>query len=283
LVKYVVVFLFSTIYALLLFFTYNPLWVLTIILSSMVFSTIGTIVSLRRLQFLAGEAPHTALLAVTLSIPLYRILGGFPIIYSILLSLCIMYITWFLINKGIEQNIAVSIIVGLTTSLSIVSIYYVLTNYSIEYSLSSIIIGDPLLVDLFEISMLVILAIICLLITLLTYHEQLSISIDIVSTRLSGVNIVVYDLIAYTLIGIGVVGLLKIVGYILEHVLILIPSSIATIVSKSAREALMLSILLALNSSLIGLHLSILLNLPPSGLIGFVLLVIYLASMVSRK
>uniref|UniRef100_A0A7C4D727 Metal ABC transporter permease n=1 Tax=Staphylothermus marinus TaxID=2280 RepID=A0A7C4D727_STAMA len=282
-VKYVVVFLFSTIYALLLFFTYNPLWVLTIILSSMVFSTIGTIVSLRRLQFLAGEAPHTALLAVTLSIPLYRILGGFPIIYSILLSLCIMYITWFLINKGIEQNIAVSIIVGLTTSLSIVSIYYVLTNYSIEYSLSSIIIGDPLLVDLFEISMLVILAIICLLITLLTYHEQLSISIDIVSTRLSGVNIVVYDLIAYTLIGIGVVGLLKIVGYILEHVLILIPSSIATIVSKSAREALMLSILLALNSSLIGLHLSILLNLPPSGLIGFVLLVIYLASMVSRK
>ncbi|MEM4620202.1 MAG: metal ABC transporter permease, partial [Desulfurococcaceae archaeon] len=117
----------------------------------------------------------------------------------------------------------------------------------------------------------------------LTYHEQLSISIDIVSTRLSGVNIVVYDLIAYTLIGIGVVGLLKIVGYILEHVLILIPSSIATIVSKSAREALILSILLALNSSLIGLHLSILLNLPPSGLIGFVLLVIYLASMVSRK
>ncbi|MEM4816387.1 MAG: metal ABC transporter permease, partial [Desulfurococcaceae archaeon] len=90
-VKYVAVFLFSTIYALLLFFTYNPLWVLTIILSSMVFSTIGTIVSLRRLQFLAGEAPHTALLAVTLSIPLYRILGGFPIIYSILLSLCIMY------------------------------------------------------------------------------------------------------------------------------------------------------------------------------------------------
>ncbi|MEM0380183.1 MAG: metal ABC transporter permease [Desulfurococcaceae archaeon] len=282
-VKYVAVFLFSTIYALLLFFTYNPLWVLTIILSSMVFSTIGTIVSLRRLQFLAGEAPHTALLAVTLSIPLYRILGGFPIIYSILLSLCIMYITWFLINKGIEQNIAVSIIVGLTTSLSIVSIYYVLTNYSIEYSLSSIIIGDPLLVDLFEISVLVILAVICLLITLLTYHEQLSISIDIVSTRLSGVNIVVYDLIAYTLIGIGVVGLLKIVGYILEHVLILIPSSIATIVSKSAREALILSILLALNSSLIGLHLSILLNLPPSGLIGFVLLVIYLASMVSRK
>ncbi|MEM1741892.1 MAG: metal ABC transporter permease, partial [Desulfurococcaceae archaeon] len=234
-------------------------------------------------QFLAGEAPHTALLAVTLSIPLYRILGGFPIIYSILLSLCIMYLTWFLINKGIEQNIAVSIIVGLTTSLSIVSIYYVLTNYSIEYSLSSIIIGDPLLVDLFEISVLVILAVICLLITLLTYHEQLSISIDIVSTRLSGVNIVVYDLIAYTLIGIGVVGLLKIVGYILEHVLILIPSSIATIVSKSAREALILSILLALNSSLIGLHLSILLNLPPSGLIGFVLLVIYLASMVSRK
>ncbi|MEM1675203.1 MAG: metal ABC transporter permease [Desulfurococcaceae archaeon] len=282
-VKYVAVFLFSTIYALLLFFTYNPLWVLTIILSSMVFSTIGTIVSLRRLQFLAGEAPHTALLAVTLSIPLYRILGGFPIIYSILLSLCIMYLTWFLINKGIEQNIAVSIIVGLTTSLSIVSIYYVLTNYSIEYSLSSIIIGDPLLVDLFEISVLVILAVICLLITLLTYHEQLSISIDIVSTRLSGVNIVVYDLIAYTLIGIGVVGLLKIVGYILEHVLILIPSSIATIVSKSAREALILSILLALNSSLIGLHLSILLNLPPSGLIGFVLLVIYLASMVSRK
>ncbi|MEM1768631.1 MAG: metal ABC transporter permease, partial [Desulfurococcaceae archaeon] len=167
-VKYVAVFLFSTIYALLLFFTYNPLWVLTIILSSMVFSTIGTIVSLRRLQFLAGEAPHTALLAVTLSIPLYRILGGFPIIYSILLSLCIMYITWFLINKGIEQNIAVSIIVGLTTSLSIVSIYYVLTNYSIEYSLSSIIIGDPLLVDLFEISVLVILAVICLLITLLT-------------------------------------------------------------------------------------------------------------------
>lgn len=281
--KYLFLIILSIIYSVLLSITYSLQWVLTIISAALVFGVLGNIVSQRRLYFLAGASPHIALLAITLSIPIYRFIGGSPLIYSIFISLAAIYIVGYMINRGIESNTAVSIVIGLTTSLSVLSIHYVLTHYSIQYNLYSIILGDPLLIDYNELLILVTIAIVFSIISILTYYEQLSISIDPVSTRLSGIFVKKYDLITYTMLGIGVVGLLKITGYILEHVLLLIPPSIAVLISRSARETYLLTIILAVNSSLVGLHFSILLNIPPSGFIGFILLIIYIASMVSKK
>lgn len=281
--KYYLIILLSTIYAILLSIVYKSLWIITIVSSAIIYGVLGNTIAMRRIYFLAGASPHIALLAVTLSIPTYRYISGNPIIYSIIYGLLIIYIAGYMIHRGIESNTAVSIILGLTTSLSILSIHYVLTNYSVEYNLYSIILGDPLLVDWFDVITLLTTAIVFLVLSILTYYEQLSVSIDPVSAKLSGLRIKNYDLLTYTMLGIGVVGLLRITGYILEHILLLIPPSISVLISRSAGETYLLTILLAITSSLIGLHFSILLNTPPSGFIGLILFIIYLASMVRGK
>jgi len=275
--------LFLTIYIVILTLLVNPLWVLIFATIGLIYGSLSSIVAMRRLYYLAGASPHIALLAVTLAIPTYYSLGGSINLYSIIYSLATIYIVGFLIHKGLDPDLSVSLMIGASTSLNIIAIYILLTRYSLQYSLTSLIIGDPLLTDWSDALLLIVLAVIILAETILTYNEQLSIGIDNVSTLLTGVNVKIYDLLAYTLLGLGVVGLLRITGYILEHVLLLIPPVIVVKASRSAREAFINSIIVSLTASLTGLHLSTLFNLPPSSMIGIILLLIYvLVIMVKR-
>ncbi len=271
------------VYALTLSLAYNPLWVIVILAAGLIYGSLSNIVALRRLYFLAGASPHVALLAVTLAIPTSHLLGGDNVVYAFLYGLLLIYIAGYMIHRGVESDIATSLIVGVTASLTVIAIYYVLVNYPLEYSLSAIIMGDPLLTNWSDAYTAIVLAIITLSIVYLTYHEQLSLGIDRVSTMLSGIRIKVYDLITYTLIGLGVVGLLRITGYILEHVLLLLPPGIAIARARSAWEAFILTIIVATASSLLGLHLALLINQAPSGLIGVLLLIFYVIAFIGGR
>jgi len=274
--------LFLIMYIIVLTHLINPLWVVVFTTTGLIYGSLGCIVAMRRLYYLAGASPHVALLAVTLAIPTYYALGGSINLYSIIYGLITIYIVGFLIYKGLDPDLSVSLMIGASTSLNIIALYMVLTRYSLQYSLTSLIIGDPLLADWSDILLLVVIAIITMTGTILTYNEQLSIGIDHVSTLLTGVNVKIYDLLAYTLLGLGVVGLLRITGYILEHVLLLIPPVIVVKASRSAREAFINSVILSLTASLTGLHLSLLFNLPPSSMIGIILLAIYVLVIVVK-
>lgn len=281
--KYAYLLAASALYSALLALSYNPLWIVVIVSSAIIYGVLGNLVAMRKMYFLASASPHVALLAVILSIPTSYYLSGPQILYSVFYGLLLIYAVGYMVHRGVDSSVATSIVVGLATSLSVLAMYYVLTYYSIEYSLYALMLGDPLLVSLDEVLVVVLLAIGFLAASALTYSEQLSIAVDLESTRLSGVRVWAFDFLAYTLLGVGVIGLLRVVGYILEHVLLLIPPSIAVISGRSARETYLLTLTLAINTSLLGLHLAILLDQPPSGLIGVVLLIVYLAALVSRR
>lgn len=271
------------VYAFILGLTYNPVWVIIIFATGTIYGSLSNVVALRKLYFLAGASPHIALLAVTLSIPTTYLLGGEAIIYAFIYSLIMIYIVGYMIYKGVDTDIAISLIVGITASLTVLAIYYVLTNYPLEYSLSAVIMGDPLLTSWSDAYLAVFLAVTTFTLIYLTRHEQLSLGIDQVSTMLSGIKILFYDLLMYTLLGLGVVGLLRITGYILEHILLLLPPSIALTCSKSADEAFTLTIIVALASSLLGLHLALILNLAPSGVIGVLLSILYIIAFIGGR
>lgn len=274
---YLSILILSIVYAILLSIIYNTVWIIVMLFSALIYGSLGIIVAVRKLYYLASASPHIALLAVTLAIPTsYLLIHGFEFVYALLYGLLMIYIVGYMIYRGIGTDIATAIMVGATSSLSVLAIYYVLTHYPLEYSLSTLIIGDPLLATWTDAYIVVLIAIITLALIILTYHEQLSLGVDRGSAVLLGLNVRLYDLLVYTLIGIGVIGLIKIIGYILEHVLILLPPSIAMIKARSSDEAFILSILTAITASLIGLHLGILLNISPTGLTGTILLIYYI-------
>ncbi|MET1160571.1 MAG: metal ABC transporter permease [Thermoprotei archaeon] len=271
------------IYVALLSLVLNPLWIIVMVSAGLAFGSLGSIIAIRKLYFLAGASPHIALLAVALSIPLSVVLGGSEYLYSIIGGILLVYIAGYMIYRGIESDIATAMVVASTASLSVIVIYYVLTRYPIYFSISAIITGDPLLVGIYDAMVAFVIALFTFILVLLTYREQLAIGIDRNMAELLGLRIWVYDLLLYTLIGLVVVGLLKIVGFILAHVLVLLPPSIAVIRSRSAWEALYLTIVTALVSSLLGLHFGVLLDISPTGLTGLILLFLYILAFMRRR
>jgi len=270
-------------YAAILGLSYNVLWVIIFTSAALIYGSLSNIVAVRKLYFLASAAPHAALFAVTLSLPISKLIGGDSFVYASIFSLALIYVVGCMIYKGFDIDVATSMFVGASTSLTVILIFYVLTKFPVEYSLSAVIMGDPLLVSWREGFIVMVIAAITYAAVHLTFDEQLSIGLDRASAMLSGIRVWLYDLLAYTLLGIGAVALIKIAGYILEHVLLLLPPAISITRARSAREAFSSTLLLSVASSLAGLHLSLITNLPPSGMIGLILILLYLVSYIRGR
>ncbi|MEM1608390.1 MAG: metal ABC transporter permease [Ignisphaera sp.] len=261
---------------------YMPLtWFMVFAFSSLLYGFISPVIAARRLFFLATEAPHMALFSVVLGIVVYKttnLLNEF--LWALIISIILINVVGHLIRAGVDPDVATSVMVSLTASGSVVAIYYVLTFYSVQYNLWAFILGDPLLVTSQEALQLTIIAVASALATVYLYMFGIYMGVDLDHAKLSARNIWLYDTAIYTLLGISSVALLKIVGFVLEHVLLTLPAIIASAVSSSSREALHTSVVSAVASSFLGLLLSTKLNIAPAGGIGFITLSIYLIARV---
>ena len=273
--------------ALIIFITitlgyHHPKWVAIIICASLIYGVLSPIISARKLYFLSIASSHSALLAVVLAIPLAKICLN-EYLWSILIGISLLYCVCYAIEKGIDIDVATAIFVSFTSSASVIAMYLVLTNYPVETDLWSIILGDPLLVNWYDVYYTMIIAIITVMIVLLTYREQISIGIEKDCATLSGINVKLYDILLYTILGIATISMIKIVGFVLQHVLIALPSAISMLLAKNSKSMLITSIVVSLTSGLVGLNLAILTNQAPSGVIGLLMFGIYVITLIIRR
>ncbi len=268
---------FSTLYV-------NPVWVIVMASAALAYGSLSPIIASRRLFFLASASPHAALLAAALSIPLAYIVGfGGEYLWAIVIGLGLVYLAGYLIYRGLDADVATALFVAFTSSTSVLALYYVLTSFPVETSIWAIIIGDPLLAGTSDAAYALAIASISVLALTLTCREQICIGIDRVYVELTGVNVKLYDLLVYTVLALTTVALIKVVGFVLEHVFVLLPAAIATSVSRSARGAMLLSMNISLIAGLMGLYLSVALGLAPAGVTGIALLSSYIVALTIGK
>ncbi|MCS7103809.1 MAG: metal ABC transporter permease, partial [Candidatus Korarchaeum sp.] len=121
-------------------------WFLVISLSSMVFGVVSPLVLSRRLLFLAGSLPHSALMSALLAIILNRVLSVPYQLMSLTLSVILVLAVFYMISMGLRPDVATAIFLSLTVSLTALSLYYVMTSFPVRESIWSYLVGDPLLV-----------------------------------------------------------------------------------------------------------------------------------------
>lgn len=266
-----ILFLSSIVVAGVLLVLYEPVWVIVLVSSGIVFGALSLMVYSRRLMFMAAASPHSAFLAAAVSIPLWKATGLSMSIWMLLVGLLLVYLVGLLTYKGIDPDEATSIFVSLSASGGVLASYYVMTRYPESTLVWSVVFGDPLLSSVKEALISLIVALVILLFSYTTVREIVYIGADVEDAKLSGVKVWLYDLALYTGLGISVIVMVRSVGFILEHVLILVPALIANYVSRGVYQTLTLSILLALFSSLSGLALAIGFNQSPSAMTGMLL------------
>jgi len=123
-----------------------------------------------------------------------------------------------------------------------------------------------------------LISVITLIMIIPFLKEHALIGIDRDFVKLSGVNISFYDAIAVISLAIGIVGMLRVVGFILEHIMILLPGVITASIAKSYRSFLIYASIISLIGGLGGLVLSIMTSLAPSGCIGLLMLSFYVVA-----
>ncbi len=265
----------------------EPRWIIVLVLTSIVYGITSTIITARRMQFLAAASVHSALLVSLMAIPIVFMLGIDFRIYGVLMAIALGFILLLIFDSimrlGVDETIATSIFVALTASLSVVLMQYILTRYSLEVDVLAYILGDPMLVSWYDITLLTILSVIAISLALLTLREQICLGIDRDSVRVSGLKVTLYDMGFYLVLTISTIGFLRIVGFIIEHVLILMPASIAVLISDTAYNAVIMSIAIAMIASLVGLLLALYFSISPSGLIGLILFTAYVSLALIKR
>ena len=265
-------------------FFLSPRWVAVMLSAALAYGFMSSVVAARRLYFLAGASAHAALLAAVLALPLAALTGlAGEQAWALLIGLLLVYAVGYMIHRGVDPDTATAVFVAATASASVLAIYYVLTRFPLEVELWAIVVGDPLLASYREAWLALAIACLTAAAVLLTYREQVYVGIDREFSQLSGIRVWAYDLLAFTLLALTTVGLIKVVGFVLEHVLLLLPAAIATRLSTSSRGVLSISVSVSVLASLIGLYLAVLLDQSPAGVVGLLLLSAYLAALLVRR
>ncbi|MCE4607204.1 MAG: metal ABC transporter permease [Desulfurococcales archaeon] len=258
-------------------------WLILITLAGLAFGVLSPIVTARKMMFLAAAMPHSALLAAVIGIPLSITYGLSPGLWAIIIGTPLPLIIYALEKKGVEEDVGTSVYVAATASLSVALMYYVLTSYPMESSLWSYILGDPLLSTWSDVYLVTIITVALLALLVPFMREQILMGVDRDFAVSSGIHASLYDIIFLLLLSLSTIGFMRTVGYVLEHVLILLPASLALLISKSGRDVVLFSITSAVLSAIIGLLLGISLNLQVSASVGLVLLIGYILAIVWRR
>jgi len=249
---------------------------------SLAFSATSLLTYYRRLEFLVAESVHSGLLAVTAGYIIEYYVGGNVYYYAVPIGLLLVYTTMALVKRGFMQEKAIGITSSLTLVLTILLVHYALTRIPVKYSISSLLLGDPLLVSTGEAVFAIILSLVITFVILLIFRRVLEVSVDEVSAQLAGISVSFYEFLSYTLIGVVSITLLKFAGYIAEHVMLLLPASIAALYSNSVREHVWLGLVVGFFSATSGLSLSILLGGAPTGFTGLVLILLLLLKYIMK-
>lgn len=257
-------------------------WAASLAAAGLAFGALSPVVAARRAGFLAAAAPHAALLAAAaaLALPLPGQLAG-PA--SLALGMALVYAVGYAVHRGADPETATYVFVGSTASLSVAALYYVATHGPGGYAVSAVMLGDPLLATGREAATALGLAALASALALATLRYQFYLGFDRDDLRLAGAPVWAYDLAFYTSLGLAAVGLIRVVGFVLEHVLVLLPAALSFRLASRPHEAAALSVAAGMAAVGLGGALALRLDVAPAAAAGATLLILYILTLLAPR
>ena len=255
---------------------WDPLWALSMLGAGLGFGAVSILAYARRLMFAAAASPHAALLAGAMGYILAASLGGPSWAWALAIGLLPVYLVGWLAYRGRDPDEATALMASLTSSAGALAAYYAVTHYSTA-SMAALVVGDPLLAPRGLVAASIVLGAALALAALLAGREIFYVGVDPWDARLAGLRVWAYDLLLYTMIGAAATVMVGVVGFVLEHALILLPGAIAYASTRGLYRSIAASIAVASGASLLGLNLGVALDVSPAPLAGLILVAAYLA------
>jgi len=226
---------------------------------------LGTLVVVKRFAFFSEAVGHAALTGVAIGILLgepytgpYGSLFGYCLLFGILLN--------FLRNRtGLSPDTLIGVFLSVSLALG-ASLLLMLAGKINVHILENVLFGSVLTVSGQDLVVLGIVAVLVLALALPLYNRIMLASFNPQLAAVRGVAVKTLDYLFVVLVTLVTVAAVKVIGAILVGALLVIPAAAARLVSQSLKGFFFLSVVIATVSTLFGILLPIVFDLPvPSG------------------
>ena len=226
---------------------------------------LGTLVVVKRFAFFSEAVGHAALTGVAIGILLgepypgpYGSLFGYCLLFGILLN--------YLRNRtGLSPDTLIGVFLSVSLALG-ASLLLMLAGKINVHILENVLFGSVLTVSGHDLVVLGIVGSLVLALALPLYNRIMLASFNPQLAAVRGVAVKRLDYLFVVLVTLVTVAAVKVIGAILVGALLVIPAAAARLVSQSLKGFFFTSVLIATFSTLIGILLPIVFDLPvPSG------------------
>lgn len=219
-------------------------------------SVIGVFVVLKGLSFIGAGTAHAAFAGVALAF----LLDLNPMGMAVLFALMTVWITGLLVEKGrMKLDVSIGIFYTSTMALAILFIGF-MKVYNAE--LYGYLFGSILSVTPSDLTVIAGLGLVVLVALFLFYKELQFIAFDQEMAEASGIPARNLFFLLISLIALTIVVSLKAVGAVLVYAMLLIPAATAYQLTRSMKGMMIVSILFGVLSSVAGMFLSFVMDIP---------------------
>ena len=226
---------------------------------------LGTLVVVKRFAFFSEAVGHAALTGVAIGILLGEPYTG-P--YGSLFGYCLMFgisLNYLRNRTGLAPDTLIGVFLSVSLALG-ASLLLILAGKINVHILENVLFGSVLTVNGNDLLVLAIVGALVLGLSLPLYNRIMLASFNPQLAAVRGVAVKTLDYLFVILVTLITVAAVKVIGAILVGALLVIPAAAARLLSQSLKGFFWISVLLATVSTLCGILLPIVFDLPiPSG------------------
>ncbi len=246
--------------------------------------TIGSIVTVRRLSFIADTLGHFSLVGISVS--LYLSTLGISIFFERPLYLGIIFsivggLLIELFRRSYKNYKEISMVIVISLGAALSAIFFSLSKKT--GSLYSYLFGSILTVTDYYLVLILITAVIVLVLFIVFGKQILSVSFDETTAKFLGININLFQIMFMIVLSIVVSVLLESAGVLLISSMMIIPVAAAMRIGWSFKSTLVISIVFSELSVFFGLWLAYSLTIPSGAAIVSVNIIILLIIAIAKR
>lgn len=240
-------------------------------------AVLGLFLVLRKLSLIGDGLSHVSFGAIALGL----FFGLYPFYVAIPLVLLASY---FILKLTEKTKMYGDAAIGIVSSLSIAGgVILASLSKGFNVDLFSYLFGNILAVSKQEVYLSLGLSMAALLVISLLYNDLFSATFDEEYARVTGIRTERVHIILISLTSITVVLAVKVVGIMLVSALLILPAVTALQIAKGFKSAMLIAIVVAVISVLVGVTTSFFLDLPAGATIVMTNVIIFIFSLALTK
>ena len=220
---------------------------------ALVVGPLGSVVVWRRMAYFGDTLAHAALLGVALAVAAEQLpMAGVSII-GVLIAVLLF---WLEKQRDLSTDTLLGILSHSALALGLI-VLSVIQSQGFNINLMSYLFGDLLAVDQSDLVLMYGTVVVILLVFSQILSPLISMSVNEELARVDGVAVEKVRFVFMILLALVIAIALKVVGILLITALLIIPAATARLFSKSPRQMVLMSVLMAIVAVVLGLYSSL--------------------------